>query len=326
MAWKECTMEQLHFRTDRVAPGQRFEHWRQALFDTYYRLDCHADDPRMASAPFRGVLESRVHGGVRCSRIASSPNRVVRTHGQVRGGEADELGLLVIAGGTLSVDHCGRHALLQPGDLLAFDNARDYVFDLRSDYDLLCFQLPRELLPQRGSPLERHLGARLPGRNAATGVLRAYASTLAQRLDEIAEPRALDFLRQLGELLKLACGGSDASPDAEVVAQRGSPSAALWRVRCWIEAHLASPDMCPEQIARSNAMSVRALHQLFHGQGTSVMQAVREARLARCHEQLLARGATGKTVEQVAFAAGFRDPSHFRRAYRARYGVAPSKQ
>jgi AraC-like DNA-binding protein len=326
MAWKECTMEQLHFRTDRVAPGQRFEHWRQALFDTYYRLDCHADDPRMASAPFRGVLESRVHGGVRCSRIASSPNRVVRTHGQVRGGEADELGLLVIAGGTLSVDHCGRHALLQPGDLLAFDNARDYVFDLRSDYDLLCFQLPRELLPQRGSPLERHLGARLPGRNAATGVLRAYASTLAQRLDEIAEPRAVDFLRQLGELLKLACGGSDASPDAEVVAQRGSPSAALWRVRCWIEAHLASPDMCPEQIARSNAMSVRALHQLFHGQGTSVMQAVREARLARGHEQLLARGATGKTVEQVAFAAGFRDPSHFRRAYRARYGVAPSKQ
>ena len=69
-----------------------------------------------------------------------------------------------------------------------------------------------------------------------------------------------------------------------------------------------------------------ALHQLFHEQGTSVMKAVREARLARCHEQLLARGATGKTVEQVAFAAGFRDPSHFRRAYRARYGVAPSKQ
>jgi hypothetical protein len=164
MAWKECTMEQLHFRTDRVAPAQRFASWRQTLFDTYYRLDCHADDTRMPSTPFRGVLESRINGGVRCSRIASSPNRVVRTHGQVRGGEADELGLLVIAGGTLTVDHCGRHDLLQPGDLLAFDNARDYVFDLRSDYDLLCFQLPRELLPQRGSPFERHLGARLPGR------------------------------------------------------------------------------------------------------------------------------------------------------------------
>ena len=319
-------MEPLHFHTDPIAPGQRFESWRQTLFDTYYRLDCHADDARPPSTPFRGVLESRVNGGVRCSRIASSPNRVVRRRTQVRDGEADELGLLVIAGGTLTVDHCGRHALLQPGDLLVFDNARDYVFDLRSNYDLLCFQLPRELLAQRGAPFERHLGARLPGRSAGVGVLRAYASTLAQRLDEIAEPRAIDFLRQLGELLQLACSGSDASPDAEVVAPPGSPSAALWRVRCWIEAHLASPDVCPEKIARSNAMSVRALHQLFHDQGTSVMQAVREARLARCHEQLLARGATGKTVEQVAFAAGFRDPSHFRRAYRSRYGVAPSKQ
>lgn len=319
-------MEQLNFRTDRVAPAERLESWRQTLFDTYYRLDCHADAARMPSASFRGLLQSRVNGGVRCSRIASSPNRVVRTRAQVRDGEADELGLLVVARGTLTVDHCGRHALLQPGDLLAFDNARGYVFDLRSDYELLCFQLPRELLPQRGSSFEGHLGARLPGASAGAGVLRAYASALAQRLDEIAEPRAVDFLRQLGELLALACGGSDASPDAEVIAQPGSPSAALWRVQCWIEAHLASPDVCPEQIARGNAMSVRALHQLFHKHGMTVMQAVREARLARCHEQLLARGVSGKTVEQVAFAVGFRDPSHFRRAYRARYGVAPSQQ
>lgn len=319
-------MEQLHFRTDRVSPTQRFESWRQTLFDTFYHLDCHAGDARTPLTPFRGVLESRVNGGVRCSRIASSPNRVVRRRTQVRGGEADELGLLVIACGTLAVDHCGRHALLQPSDLLAFDNARDYVFDLPSNYDLLCFQLPRALLPQRGSPFERHLGARLPGRSAGAGVLRAYASTLAQRLGEIAEPQAADFLRHLGELLNLACRGCDTSPDAEVVAQPGLRGAALWRVRRWIEAHLSSPDLCPEQIARNNAMSVRALHQLFHQQGTSVMRMVREARLARCHEQLLARGATGMTVEQVAFAAGFRDPSHFRRAYRARYGVAPSKQ
>jgi len=200
-------MEQLHFRTDSVAPAQRFESWRQTLFDTYYRLDCHADDARMPSAPFRGVLESRINGGVRCSRIASSPNRVVRTHGQVRGGEADELGLLVIAGGTLTVDHCGRHDLLRPGDLLAFDNARDYVFDLRSDYDLLCFQLPRELLPQRGSPFERHLGARLPGRNAGAGVLRAYASTLAQRLDPEAVSAVMDDALARGTAIVQAHGG-----------------------------------------------------------------------------------------------------------------------
>ena len=64
-------MEQLHFRTDRVAPARRFESWRQTLFDTYYRLDCHVDDARMPSAPFRGVLESRINGGVRCSRVPS---------------------------------------------------------------------------------------------------------------------------------------------------------------------------------------------------------------------------------------------------------------
>jgi len=43
-------MEQMHFRTDRVAPAQRFESWRQTLFDTYYRLDCSADDARMPLA------------------------------------------------------------------------------------------------------------------------------------------------------------------------------------------------------------------------------------------------------------------------------------
>jgi transcriptional regulator GlxA family with amidase domain len=56
------------------------------------------------------------------------------------------------------------------------------------------------------------------------------------------------------------------------------------------------------------------------------MQTVLNARLARCQERLLARGSTGASVEQIAFEAGFRDASHFRRAYRARYGIAPSRQ
>jgi AraC-like DNA-binding protein len=318
-------MEQMHFRTDPVAPGRRFESWRQALFDTYYRLDCNGGDTREPAMPFRGRLDSTVHGGIRCSRIASSPNRVVRKRTQVRGEEADELGLLVITGGTLAADHHGRHVRLRPGDLLAFDNARDYTFDLHSDYDLLCFQLPRDVLPRRGALFERHLGELLPGCTAGAAVLRAYATTLAQRLDEIAEPMAVDFLRHLGELLQMACDGTDALRDKH--GSRPAPRvAALWRVQRWIEANLESPELCPEQIARGNAMSLRALHQLFHEHGTSVMQTVRDARLASCHERLLARAVTGETVEQVAFATGFRDPSHFRRVYRARYGVAPSRQ
>src|SRR5688572_13078610 len=107
-------MEQMQFRTEPVAPGQRFESWRQTLFNTYYRLDCNAGDARAPAMPFRGRLDSTVHGGIRCSRIASSSNRVVRTRAQVRGEEADELGLLVITGGTLAADHHGRHVRLQP--------------------------------------------------------------------------------------------------------------------------------------------------------------------------------------------------------------------
>lgn len=309
----------LHFRTDSQSPPRRFDSWRETLHDTYYRLDCKSDTPGQA---FRGRLDSQLHGGIRCSRIASSPNRVSRTRAQIRAHEADELGLLVMIGGSMGVDHHERHARLQPGDLLTFDNSRDYVFDLRCDYDLLCFQLPRDLLPQHGERLEGHLGARLPGHDAAVGVLRSYATSLAQRLGEIPEPLAEDFLRHLGDLLKLACDGA-----AEFDKRPPAPRAAtLWRVTRWIEANLESTDLCPEQIARCNGLSLRALHQLFREHGVSVMQTVLNARLARCQERLLARGSTGASVEQVAFEAGFRDPSHFRRAYRARYGIAPSRQ
>jgi len=93
-------------------------------------------------------------------------------------------------------------------------------------------------------------------------------------------------------------------------------------VKLWIEAHLGER-LSSERIAAACQLSVRHLNRLFAGEGTSLMAHVWERRLTRCHRDLASPTMRGRSITEIAFAAGFLDLSHFSRAYRARYGCSP---
>jgi transcriptional regulator GlxA family with amidase domain len=71
-------------------------------------------------------------------------------------------------------------------------------------------------------------------------------------------------------------------------------------------------------------VSVRQLERLFAANlGATVNGAYLNIRLAQADHLLRA---TGMPVTAVAVACGFQSPSHFSRAFRARYGAAPSRR
>ena len=71
--------------------------------------------------------------------------------------------------------------------------------------------------------------------------------------------------------------------------------------------------------------SLRSLHRLFEGTGTSVAALIRTGRLERCFRELADPRLRHLTVRQVAACCGFRDPAHFSRAFRAAYGLSPAE-
>jgi AraC-like DNA-binding protein len=79
-------------------------------------------------------------------------------------------------------------------------------------------------------------------------------------------------------------------------------------------------------IAKAVGLSVRALDEGFRRHvGTSPMAYLRQVRLARAHDELVASDADVTTATIIAYNWGFWNYGRFAAAYRRRYGCTPSE-
>jgi AraC family transcriptional regulator, positive regulator of tynA and feaB len=89
-----------------------------------------------------------------------------------------------------------------------------------------------------------------------------------------------------------------------------------------IDRHCNDPDLSAETLARKFHCSERYVHKLFSGTGRSVGEHVNDKRIAACTRDLL-DNRRNKKITEIAFAAGFRDISHFNRLFKRVNGTAP---
>jgi signal transduction histidine kinase/DNA-binding response OmpR family regulator len=89
-----------------------------------------------------------------------------------------------------------------------------------------------------------------------------------------------------------------------------------------VEAHLGNPDFTVEQLAEAVALSRRQLtRRLKQAVGETPSSFIRQYRIERA-KTLFENGA--ETVSEVAYATGFRSPSHFSQAFKEEVGTTPS--
>jgi AraC family transcriptional regulator, positive regulator of tynA and feaB len=173
---------------------------------------------------------------------------------------------------------------------------------------------PRAALLRRVGAAERFIGRSIDGTVGVGGMLSPLVRELPSRLNTIpvsARERVADNLLELIATALLSdCEGA-----------RPSTGMTLVRAKLWIETHLAEA-LSAECIAGGCRLSARPLNRLFEREGTSLMRYVWDRRLTRCHRDVIDPAMHGRSVGEIAFAAGFNDLSHFSRAYRVRYGCA----
>jgi AraC-like DNA-binding protein len=225
-------------------------------------------------------------------------------------GDDDVLGLLYLRAGTLALHFDGREATLRPGQLVLWDGRRRGGFTAFGPVDNQTVVIPRTRLRSVAPDYERLVGHPFAAGDPSVRLIGHFLSSL---------PLAVPDLDPAG---RAAVG--DATVDLaravlapRVVEDRPSP-AMLTAVRVYIDRHLGDPSLSPATIAAANAISLRTLHRLFEATDTSVHAAIRNARLDRCHAELVRGG--GESVTAIAFRWGFRNMSSFSRAFRERYG------
>lgn len=97
------------------------------------------------------------------------------------------------------------------------------------------------------------------------------------------------------------------------------------RVCRTVEKHFANPTIGPAEIAAEVGISLRYLQKLFTCRGTACGQYIQSLRLGHAFA-LLAGGIEvegGQSISEIAWASGYRDRSHFHRAFRQRFGHSP---
>lgn len=99
----------------------------------------------------------------------------------------------------------------------------------------------------------------------------------------------------------------------------------MTRVQQFIGTQLANPKLSPALVAQAHFISTRTLHKLFEGSSSTVAESIRDARLERCRRDLADPLHTSVPVAAIGSRWGMRDPAHFSRAFRARYGTSPAQ-
>jgi AraC-like DNA-binding protein len=96
------------------------------------------------------------------------------------------------------------------------------------------------------------------------------------------------------------------------------------QVRKLVLERLGDPSLNVEQIAHALRLAPSTLHRAWAGEACSLSDWIWAQRLDAARRDLCDPALGARSVSQIAFSWGFNDAAHFSRAFRARFGCAPS--
>jgi len=307
-------MRALH-STVGIAEIERFAFWRDAVCDTFVQLDCE----RLSERPFEGEIVTAASPSVNFSRVCSRDHQVTRSPSRIRQAREETvlISLFISGEGTISQD--GRVAQMKPGDFACYDSTRPYVLRMPGDFEQLVLHMPRETMINALGPTEA-LTARPIAHNSTMGALvvpflRQVASTVASVSAETAAR-----LSTISLALVTTAFGERLSHGGDQTLNR---AALLYRAKATIDGSLEELRLNSATVARRLGISQRYLQDLFHAEETTVSDWIWARRLETACRDLGDPLLTHVSINEIACRAGFSDPAHFSRRFRAAFGLSP---
>ncbi|TCL70501.1 helix-turn-helix domain-containing protein [Rhizobium sp. BK251] len=290
-----------------------FEAWRVLLRDV-----CGRYSPEQAQPTgFIGRVRANSLCGCDTVEIGCNARRVERTGRDCRLDSMDHYYAVFQLDGRSTVMQNDHVATLEVGDVALVDSTRPVTYHADDGPGRwLSLHLPRQsLLSHLGLELEGGVHGR--GNTAAGRLLYRLVSEAAWA----PEPGQVDPYLHLAvyDLLGALFGAS------EIPAVNPHSDRLFVRVCDIIKSHYTDPDIGPCEVAAEAGISLRYLQKLFTQRGSTCCSFIQRLRLEHAARLIRRRGAmkTGQPLSLIAYDSGFRDYTHFARAFRGRFGSAP---
>jgi AraC-like DNA-binding protein len=219
------------------------------------------------------------------------------------------------------LEQLGRQHLVPPGELLVVDLSGPYDFSWSGDGAAGCLQIPYD---QLGLPLD------VVRRGAAEVAASPLYRLVRQHIAELARDPA--GITTDPASATVAAAGVDLCRALLVSASRSGRYARqvfaetlLTRVRAFTRMRLADPELTPAVIAAAHNVSLRQLYKVCAEADLSLEQWIISERLQHVRHDLIQPDRRHLPIATIARGWGFRDPTHFTRRFKARYGMTPSQ-
>lgn len=314
-----CTLE--HLSTRQFEPRTRFEAWR-AQAHRFVELE-QPQPGRALDADLVTLHSETCHfGTLRSSDYATRANPRRHPDG------ADKVVVTSILQGIVRIDGAKDHRRrIAPGSLALYDlrQGARYAWSGPAQEAYLVLSRAEALRAMDAHTRPDQLIVPLDS-CAIAPALRVQLALLArsalilsaeERSGLLAGARALALLA-LHQAAHLTAADEVAADDASGSLAAGRYAAALH----FMEQHAERAELDATHIAHGIACSRSRLYAAFAERGATVMGALREVRLQRARA-VLERGGWIH-LGALAWHCGFADPSHFSRAFKARFGATPS--
>ncbi|WP_456735469.1 MULTISPECIES: AraC-like ligand-binding domain-containing protein [unclassified Bradyrhizobium] len=283
------------------------------LVDLDYRL--------IGEAQFDASFHSTPINGLDLCRIKASPHVAQRSTEGISRADHSMLVFNFVLSGSLVAEQDGRLAHLKVGDGALCDATRPYKLQSNEAFEVASVRLPREQCLGRIPHLHRLAACNFSERGELAPMVFGYLSHLADRAPNLTSPAAgLKISQNFKDLLLAMLAELAEALPPSLTEYR---SLALMRVKDTVERNVHDSDLTPATIAAQLKLSPRYINQLLEAEGTSLSRYIWSRRLDRCAEQLKDPALRARGVSQIAMDNGFNDLSHFSKAFRIKFGVAP---
>jgi AraC family transcriptional regulator, positive regulator of tynA and feaB len=302
----------MEWSTKLVRGDQPFGSWADDLAAAFVRLE-----PRkITDHPFEGTISRTDAAPIQISLVKATKHSVLRLRSHIARSTDDLCFVnLQLEGLGRTVQH-GHEQISAPGDIAIADTTEPFEIANCQDFKLFCFAVPRSLLPKGffGRP-RLNLSATETGR-ALSRTLAGYAelcigSTRTSAVTALTGVHVVDLIVHAPDIL------------AEARCEQTNVPMLLSLMLDYIDRHSDDPELGATTLAQKFRCTRRYVHRLFATTGRSVGEHVNDKRMLACTRNLLDHDCRHKTIAEIAFAAGFRDISHFNRLFKRSNGAAP---
>jgi AraC-like DNA-binding protein len=313
----------LRFSTENVPPAERLPTWYEVFDRSVSRreLSPFSNDPFHMQVTVSNLQDNDAPG-VCVQRMSFTTGFTAQRTRDLLADGNDDVILYVHQAGRRTVSQLGREATAEPGGAVLSSNAEPSTIIVPGPSCFACIAVPRKPLMALVPNLDDLLVRPLPGDAGVLQLLESYLTVLEDA--RLAETPGLQhaIVTHIHDLVAVVLGSL--RDHMEIASGRGIRAARLHAIKTDIARNLADGDVSAGALSMRHRVTVRYIHKLFEGEGTTLSKFVLGQRLSRVHRMLTDPRNGGQTISALAFAAGFGDLSTFNHAFRRFFGATPS--